>query len=762
MEALQYLDFDLEIGPGSGGDYPVAVRLPAGIVRSVMHFPFDKQALELSLHKLEIGLLRSRAGRRQVLQPQEETIRDFGIALFDALFAGDVRAIYDQQRARAKQQEKGVRIRLLVEAPDLATLPWEYLRDARQADFLCLSPHTPLVRYVKIPQPLEPLKVQPPLRILGMIASPSDQDALDVEGEKRRLITALQPLEAQGMVKLHWVQGQTWQDLQEALWNSSWHVFHFIGHGAFSAKTDEGLLALADQEGKTFLLPGPQFGRLMANAKARPRLVVLNACEGAKGSEHDLFSSTGAALVRREIPAVVAMQAEFSDDAALVFTSTFYKALAHGFPVDAALAEARTAIWISIPQTLEWGTPVLYLRAPDGVLFEIEQGAPALAQSSSKQSSKTKEQWLEEGIKLEGDRRFDEALAAYDQAIQLDRSYARAYRRKGFLLNHLKRYNASLETLEQAIILEPQDARHYLFKGDALRMTGRSDEALNAYEQAIKRNQKLGAAYIGKGDIYRERDHYQEALAAYEQALLLNPGDVSAIQGRMLTKGALSTKPVPKTKEQWLEEGKRLEGEKRFEEALEAYKKAIQLGGRYASAFRHKGYLLMSQFRDYLPALQDFEQAILLDPENARPYLWKGDVKRVNGDYNEALAAYDEAIQRAQDKEVLAAAHTGKGDVYRKLYLNTEALAAYKQALVLDPTDQRALSGKLIVEPLVKEPPVFPLYGVSTPPLEPPTEPPQYSPPPTGPQGFGPPTQPVIENKDSKPSRWWGRRRNQQ
>ncbi len=366
---MEYLNFDLEIGPGKGGIYPTAVRLPAGAVRGTLRFPFDKQTLELYLSKLETALLRSRAGRRQALLPQEEAIRDFGTALFDGLITGDVRALYDQQHAKARQQKMGVRIRLLVEAPDLATLPWEYLRDPRQADFLCLSPQTPLVRYVKIPQPLEPLKVQPPLRILGMIASPGDQDPLDVAGEQARLSAALGPLEAQGIVKLRWVQGQTWQALQEAIWRGPWHVFHFIGHGGFDAKADEGKLALADPQGKTHLLPGSQLGRLLANGNLR--LVVLNACEGAKGSDRDLFSSTGASLVRREIPAVVAMQAEISDAAALQFTSTFYKALAYGIPVDAALSEARTAIWISIANTLEWGTPVLYLRAPDGVLFDV-------------------------------------------------------------------------------------------------------------------------------------------------------------------------------------------------------------------------------------------------------------------------------------------------------------------------------------------------------------------------------------------------------
>lgn len=365
---MQYLNFDLEIAPGRAGRYPVTVRLPAGAVQGVLQFPFAQHALELYLSKLESALLRSRTVRRQVMLPQEQAIREFGSGLFEALFTGDIRALYDQQHATARQQGMGVRLRLLVEASELATLPWEYLLAPRQPDFLCLSPQTPLVRYVRLPQPLQPLTVQPTPRILGMVSSPSDLDPLDVTGEQARLSEALAPLEAQGIVQLQWVQGQTWQALQEALWQG-WHVFHFIGHGVFNPRVDEGMLALADPAGKTHLLPGSHLGRMLANGSLR--LVVLNACEGAKGSERDLFSSAGASLVRREVPAVVAMQAEIGDGTALEFTRTFYKALASGIPVDAALGEARTAMWVSMPNTLEWGTPVLYLHTPDGVLFTL-------------------------------------------------------------------------------------------------------------------------------------------------------------------------------------------------------------------------------------------------------------------------------------------------------------------------------------------------------------------------------------------------------
>src|SRR5712692_4465583 len=99
---LSYLDFELEVGPGRGRDYPVAVgRSPAGEAHETMRFPFDELALENRLQALQIALLRSGGQRRQVLSPQEQTVQDFGQRLFDALLTGEVRSRYDVSQREA-------------------------------------------------------------------------------------------------------------------------------------------------------------------------------------------------------------------------------------------------------------------------------------------------------------------------------------------------------------------------------------------------------------------------------------------------------------------------------------------------------------------------------------------------------------------------------------------------------------------------------------------------------------------------------------
>ena len=60
-----------------------------------------------------------------------------------------------------------------------------------------------------------------------------------------------------------------------------------------------------------------------------------------------------------------------TDRAAVEFSRVFYEALADGLPVDTAATEARIAVNLAVANSLEWGTPVLFMRSPDGVLFDL-------------------------------------------------------------------------------------------------------------------------------------------------------------------------------------------------------------------------------------------------------------------------------------------------------------------------------------------------------------------------------------------------------
>ena len=104
---------------------------------------------------------------------------------------------------------------------------------------------------------------------------------------------------------------------------------------------------LADENGKARPLRATQLARLLTDHKSL-RLAVLNACEGAKGGDRDIFSSTASILVRRGLPAVLAMQYEITDWAAIELSRTFYESIADGLPVDVAVAESRKAVSLAV------------------------------------------------------------------------------------------------------------------------------------------------------------------------------------------------------------------------------------------------------------------------------------------------------------------------------------------------------------------------------------------------------------------------------
>jgi tetratricopeptide (TPR) repeat protein len=314
-----------------------------------------------------------------------------------------------------------LRLVLRIRSPELARLPWEFLFDPGRQDYLSLS--LPLVRYPQVLAPRQPLQAAAPLRILGMVARPGDQDALEVEDEKRRLRAALAELERNGQVELVWVDGQTYGDLEDAMDHGPWHVFHFVGHGGYDPDSDEGTIALASEQGRTDTVGADDLSRLLGEHYTL-RLVVLNACDTGRGSALDAYSSTAGSLVRRGIPAVVAMQFKISDPAAVCFAQTFYQNVAKRLPVDTSVMRARRALRRAKKDTLEWGTPVLYLRAPDGRVFDTTASAPLASREEAGDRPTQSGQPPVSADAAAVEALYDQALAAFwterwDQAVDL-------------------------------------------------------------------------------------------------------------------------------------------------------------------------------------------------------------------------------------------------------------------------------------------------------------------------------------------------------
>jgi hypothetical protein len=368
VAAKQYVDLDVVIESTPGG-FEVRVESTAGgQAEAPFHPPFSQDELELFV----LRLTRPRRATRRVETPQMEAVKRFGEGLFDALFTGELRACLRASHEDAIRQGKGLRIRIHpVSAPELADVPWEYLFHGSLNRFLALSTDTPIVRYLDIPEAVRPLEVVPPLRVLVAIAGPTDLVELDVEQEWERLRGAVADLERSGAITVERLDHAGLGPLQHALRRSEYHVFHFVGHGGFDERLQDGVLVMEDPQGRGVAVGAERLGTLLHDHPSL-RLALLNSCEGARTDVADPFSGVAQTLVQQGLAAVIAMQFEISDMAAITLANEFYGALADGYPVEAALAEARKAIFNAGNDT-EWATPALHLRASDGHLFDLQR-----------------------------------------------------------------------------------------------------------------------------------------------------------------------------------------------------------------------------------------------------------------------------------------------------------------------------------------------------------------------------------------------------
>ena len=426
---ISYLDFYLQLSRTERGYRAQVLSSPAGEASSDFLAPFSE--LELENFVLRIG--RPRRGMRRIGSPEMEALKTLGKGLYDAVLSGDVRACWSTSLREAEAQNAGLRLRLrIADAPELNDIPWEYLYNSNLNRFLSLSEYTPLIRFLDLPERIRPLPVDGRLEILVMISSPTDYPGLNVENEWSSLNEALAGPIGSGQVRLHRLPEARLTALQRELRRGEYHILHFIGHAGFDREAQGGVLVLCDDAGKGRRVVAENLGFILHDHRSL-RLVVLNACEGSRASRADPFAGVAQTLVQQGVPAVIAMQFEITDQAAITFAEEFYTAVADGHPVDAALADARKAIF-GTGNEIEWGTPVLYLRAPDGRLFSVNPDALAarkLAEEArqaeeAKQRAEEAQQTEEAKRRAEEARQAEEAKRRAEEARQAEEAKQRA------------------------------------------------------------------------------------------------------------------------------------------------------------------------------------------------------------------------------------------------------------------------------------------------------------------------------------------------
>ena len=319
--------------------------------------------LNLNINTMNLTLKLIESG-----QTNKDLFKALGRELYQALFPNQINARFHATIASAQEKRKSVRLRLIFESPQLASLPWEFLYDEGTNTFLGNNTDTVLSHYIDVPLAKREIKsASLPLKVLLVISSPSNLNKLDATGEGNLIREALKKHIDTNKIELDVLTEATTSNIREKLREKSYNVFHFIGHGEF--KDNKGHIFLVDEYGKSKSLDDENFANFFLGNN-HLGLVILNCCKGGTISSNQATKGTVSNLVRRGIPAAVAMQYTILDSTAKLFTSEFYKTLALGFPVDRAIQSTRNAISQDVGlDKPDFAAPVLYMRAKDGIIL---------------------------------------------------------------------------------------------------------------------------------------------------------------------------------------------------------------------------------------------------------------------------------------------------------------------------------------------------------------------------------------------------------
>jgi len=291
--------------------------------------------------------------------------------------------------------------------------------------------------------------------------------------------------------------------------------------------------------------------------------------------------------------------------------------------------------------------------------------------TDSGQDSLSAEEWLNKGVELYSQGKYDQAIEAYDQAISINPQYAEAWNNKGLALRALGEYDEAIKAYDQAISINPQIAEAWSNKGVAFYNQGKYNEAIKAYDQAISINPQHAGTWSNKGNAFSGLGKYDEAIEACDQAIDINPQYADA----------------------WYNKGVALRALGKYDEAIKAYDQAISINPQDAEAWNNKG-LALRALGKYDEAIEACDQAISINPKLAEAWSNKGNALSALGKYDEAIKAYDQAISINPQ---FAEAWYNKGAALRALGKYDEAIKAYDQAISINPQDAKAWFNKGVV-----------------------------------------------------------------
>ncbi len=309
------------------------------------------------------------------------------------------------------------------------------------------------------------------------------------------------------------------------------------------------------------------------------------------------------------------------------------------------------------------------------------------------------------GLGILGDVRLKQgdavgALQAYDEAIRLAPTSREAHSKRAVALLSMGRVKDALAAAERTLLHHPHYGPAHVTRGNILRALGRWDEAVAAYDRALSRRSRVSTAQvrINRGLALLEKGRLLEALSDLRRAQQQEPARIEAYLGQanVLVRLGRDKEAVavldfalavaPEDLEALALKAMILVKSRRLGDALATAELRLERDSQDPKAQVARATALR-RLKRYDAALAAADAAVRLDPTDHRVHLARGLVLGEMGRYEDQL----ETLQTAERLGgATALLYDMRGFALSQLANSSAALAAYRRAIEIDPSDASA------------------------------------------------------------------------
>lgn len=269
------------------------------------------------------------------------------------------------------------------------------------------------------------------------------------------------------------------------------------------------------------------------------------------------------------------------------------------------------------------------------------------------------EAWNGQGNTLYEMKHYKKALDVYDKAIQIKPEYLEAWKSRAFVLDKLQRYEEAIESFDKALKIKHDHPEIWNGRGDTLLNLQQYEEAIKSYDKAVEFQRDYYQAWNSRGWALHNLQRYEDAIAAYDKAVKYKSDYDQA----------------------WYNRGNALVNLQRYPEAIESYDNAVQFKPDYYQAWFSRGNALVNLQR-YLEAIESFDKTVQVQPNYHKAWYNRGWALHQLQRYPEAIDSYDKAIQfKRNDYQVWY----NRANALYNLKRYENALASYNRAVRYKP-----------------------------------------------------------------------------